>query len=179
MYGTHSSEQLLPVDVFIGYLVQMVDEQWMYPEIDPESPDGSRFPMSWGVVDCVGIYRFCMQYHFTEEAYGEYVKSTLVEGIYKYSTFSKEKQSILIRSKGKAINYDKLVPGMAVFKANISKNEYKHFAVYIGITEEYGHTIIESNVDLKTNQVMPVRYSSLSAQDGYIWACKLKGIAYN
>ena len=175
LYGTHSIEQLLPVDIFIGYLVQMVDEGWMYPEVDPE---GKRYPMSYGVVDCVGIYRFCMQYHFSEDAYNYFVKSTLVEGIYKESTFSKEGQSILIRQRGKAINYDKLVPGMAVFNANISNNEFKHIAIYIGWTEEYGHTIIESNIDLKTGEVLPVRYSTLSPEAGYIWACKLKGIGY-
>lgn len=155
----------------------MIEEEWMYPEIDPNSPDGSRYPMSYGVVDCVGIYRFCMQYHFTEEAYDNIVKSTMVEGIYKYSTYSKNRKSIQIRQRGKAINYDKLKPGMGVFKANISKNEYKHFAVYIGWPEQYGYTIIESNVD-ENGKIMSVHYATLSAEAGYVWACELKGIKY-
>ena len=131
--------------------------------------------MNYRCVDCVGVYRYCMQYHFTKEAYDEIVGGTMVESIFKYSI---EGDHILIRKQGQAINYDLLVPGMAVFIANKSENYYKHIAYYIGYTEEYGaHTIIESNVD-ENGEITAVHYAKLTPEAGYIWAGYLSGIDY-
>ena len=172
-HGTHDASDLLPVDWFIDYLQQMVNEKWMYPDIDPST--GKRQYMDYRCVDCVGVYRYCMQYHFTKEAYDEIVGGTMVESIFKYSI---EGDHILIRKRGQAINYDLLVPGMAVFIANKSENYYKHIAYYIGYTEEYGpHTIIESNVD-ENGKITAVHYAKLTPEAGYIWAGYLSGIDY-
>ena len=67
---------------------------------------------------------------------------------------------------------------MAVFIANISRQEFQHVAIYVGWTETYGHTIIESNTD-KSGNMLPIHYSALTPDAGYVWAGKLKGIDYS
>lgn len=61
--GTHSlDKEMLSATTFVEMLEYMVEEKWMYPDVDE---DGNRYPTSWGVADCYGVYVACMKAYYT------------------------------------------------------------------------------------------------------------------
>ena len=67
--------------------------------------------------------------------------------------------------------------GMAVLITHMKNGirYYDHIAYVVGFIDDDTVDLIESNVD-EHNNVAPVRHTTLS--DKYVWAIKLKGIAY-
>lgn len=125
---------------FIQHLRQMADEKWKYDYGHAE----------YKIVDCVGVYKYIMNWYYTWKDFGYIV------GINKYSGKPKFNQVSDMVTYGLAgdvspisSDFSNLSEGMAVFifDPNESKSKSKgwmHVGYYIGETEFYEHTVVEA-----------------------------------
>ena len=170
--GTHSLDyEMLQATTFVEMLEYMVEEQWMYPDVDE---NGERYPTSWGVADCYGIYVACMAAYYTPDDFDKLATGTTCYWAYENATYRR-----CIRRKNKLIQAEvkNLQIGMAVLITRWEDGQryYDHIAYVAGFLDDGAVDLIESNVD-ENNQVTSVRHTTLT--DKYVWAIKLAGIAY-
>ena len=170
--GTHSLDsEKLPAATFIEMLEYMVDEQWMYPDINE---NGDRYPTSWGIADCYGIYVACMKAYYTPEDFEKLSTGTTCYWAEKNATYKRciRKNRKLIRSEVKNLQI-----GMGVLITHMSEGTryYDHIAYVAGFNDDGSVDLIESNVD-EHNNVLPVKHTTLN--DKYVWAVKLAGVLY-
>ncbi len=171
--GTHSlDDEMLQAATFIEMLEYMVEEQWMYPDVNER---GERYPTSWGVADCYGIYVACMKAYYTPEDFEKLDPGTTCYWAYERSTYKR-----CIRNRGKLVpsEVQNLQIGMAVLITRVDNNGrrlYDHIAYVAGFNEDGSVDLIESNIG-RGNRVTSVKHITLT--DKYVWAIKLAGIAY-
>ena len=172
LVGIHSLEhEMLSALTFIEMLEYMVEEEWMYPDVDK---NGERYSTSWGVADCYGIYVACMEAYYIPEDFEKLKTGTTCYWAYENATYRR-----CIRSKGKLVREEvkNLEIGMAVLITHMKNNHryYDHIAYVAGFNDDGTVDLIESNVD-ENNNVAAVKHTTLD--DRYVWAIKLAGIAY-
>ena len=131
---------------FIYYLRQMVDRKWRYPKRGSGRSMEYLREESLGEVDCVGVYRYILKWYYTGASYKAmlgYGKNNSVYNVADLYTYGTQYTGDL---NAHTLEWN-VWPGMALFEYDESrkgKERWRHVAYYIGITEEYGHTIIES-----------------------------------
>lgn len=153
---------------FVQHLRQMADEKWKYVYGHPQ----------YGSVDCVGVYKYVMNWYYTWKDFGHIV------GINKYSGKPKFNQVADMVKYGLswsvspiASDLSNLSEGMAVFIHDPDKSESKskgwtHVGYYIGETEFYEHTIVEAK-----GKQYGVVYSDLTESE-FNYCGMLMGIEY-
>ena len=132
----------MPVCQFLAFIKQMSDEQWSYA---PRSEEG----IWYGHVDCVGVYRFTMNWYFHDDPYKELkMHFTNVEGLYRNGVYNKNHGAAII-GKGAITENTQYTIGMALFR--IIKNgtngtqSFEHVAFYVGdYFDGYTNAVIEA-----------------------------------
>ncbi len=119
---------------FVAYLRQMADENWTYKY-------GNA---SYKSVDCVGAYKHIMKWYYD---YNSFIKLLGVYDKGKKKIWPLTTVDLLVKHGTYGVtdltSYDDLLPGTAVFRQNKS-GKWMHVGFYIGITSEYGHTVVEA-----------------------------------
>ena len=125
----------MPVVHFIALLQQMVSEKWKYSH-----------NTAYGAVDCVGIYRYTMNWYYNKSSYKFMKVFTNVENTYRQSVYNSTMEKRNVLGKGKLTEDTTLVKGMALFRNPLGKDG--HVAYYVGDQiEGYKDAVVEAVLD--------------------------------
>ena len=157
---------------FLSFIKQMVDEEWTYA---PREDNG----IWYGHVDCVGVYRFTMNWYYHDTPYKELsMNATNVTGMYYSGTYKDDYKGA--KGRGEIEDTTEYTIGMALFRmedTGESQLHGIHVAYYVGdYFPGYTNAVIEA---VESGVIIRSLDESIEKGGPYTHFGYLKGIDYS
>ena len=166
-----SKNDRMEICQFLHFIKQMVDEEWTYA---PKEDGG----IWYGHVDCVGVYRFTMNWYYNHDTYKELsMDQTDVTDMYYSGTYKNNFRGA--KGRGEINDTTEYTVGMALFRLEDTGEDRlhgQHVAYYVGdYFPGYTNAVIEA---VESGVIIRSLDESIDMGGPYTHFAYLKGINY-